>query len=438
MAWDFRTDPDTEIELQWIREMVAEIELLDLVRLRMSKTQGQAVTQPLKDAVKARGLWAAHLDPDLGGGGFGQLRLALMHEILGRSPSAPAIFGNQAPDSGNSELLAVGANPEQRKRWLEPLLDGKVTSCFALTEPHIASSDPTSITTAARRDGDDWVLNGHKWFASNASSADFLLVFAVTDPEAQRHRRASMFVVERGTAGLNIVRDVPTMHHPYEPAVHFPGGGHAEVLFEDCRVPHAHLIGEPGDAFLLAQRRLNGGRIHHAMRWVGQCRRAFDMLCERAVSRQLKGAPLGDRQLIQQMITKSSIEIEAFRLLTLKAAWTWDNEGPTAARQAVSEIKYWGAQILHDVVDRAIQIHGALGYSADLPLEEMYRTARNFRISDGADEVHIEQVAKMILRRYTAVDGYPTEHIPTRRAEAERKYAEFLDVPGKATVPVPA
>src|ERR1700742_1120219 len=243
MAWDFRTDPETERELEWIREMVAEIELLDLVRLRMSKQQWKAATQPLKDAVKARGLWAAHLDPDLGGGGVGQLRLALMHEILGRTTSAPAIFGNQAPDSGNSELLAVGANPEQRKRWLDPLLEGKVTSCFALTEPHIASSDPTSITTAARRDGDDWVINGHKWFASNASAADFLLVFAVTDPEAQRHRRASMFVVERGTPGLNIVRDVPTMHHPYEPAVHFPGGGHAEVLFEDCRVPNDNLIG---------------------------------------------------------------------------------------------------------------------------------------------------------------------------------------------------
>jgi acyl-CoA dehydrogenase len=428
MAWDFKTDPDMQAELDWIREMVAEIELLDLVRHRMSKQQWAAVTQPMKDAVKARGLWAAHLDPDLGGGGFGQLRLALMHEILGRSQSAPAIFGNQAPDSGNGELLAVGATPEQRKRWLDPLLDGKLTSCFALTEPLTASSDPTNIKTAAVRDGDDWVINGHKWFASNASVADFLLVFAVTNPDADRHRRASMFVVERGTPGLNILRDVPTMHHPYEPAIPSTSGGHAEVKFVDCRVPAGNMIGEPGDAFLLAQRRLNGGRIHHAMRWVGQCRRAFDMLCERAVSRQLKGAPLGDRQLIQQMITKSDIEIEAFRLMTLKAAWTWDNEGPKAARQQVSEIKYWGAQILHDVIDRAIQIHGALGYSADLPLEEMYRTARNFRISDGADEVHIEQVAKMILRRYTAVEGYPTEHIPSRRVEAEKKYGEFFDV----------
>lgn len=426
MAWDFSTEPELERELTWIRELVAEIELLDLVKNRMSKAQWAAVTQPMKDAVKARGLWAAHLDPELGGGGFGQLRLALMHEILGRAQSAPGIFGNQAPDSGNSELLAVGATDAQREKWLQPLLDGKLTSCFALTEPHVASSDPTAITTAAVRDGDDWVINGHKWFASNASVADFLLVFAVTEPEAQRHRRATMFVVERGTPGLNIVRDVPTMHHPYEPAQHIASGGHAEVLFEDCRVPNDNVIGAPGDAFLLAQRRLNGGRIHHAMRWIGQCRRAMDMLCERAVSRQLKGAPLGDRQLIQQMITKSSIEIEAFRLLTLRAAWTWDNEGPKAARQAVSEIKYWGAQILHDVIDRAIQIHGALGYSADLPLEEMYRTARNFRISDGADEVHIEQVARMILKRYTAVDGYPSEHIPTRRAEAERRYAEFL------------
>ncbi len=270
------------------------------------------------------------------------------------------------------------------------------------------------------------MINGHKWFASNASFADFLLVFAVTDPGAERHRRASMFVVERDTPGLEILRDVPTMHHPYEAAAPRWYGGHAEVRFVDCRVPAANMIGDPGDAFLLAQRRLNGGRIHHAMRWVGQCRRAFDMMCERAVSRELKGAPLGDRQLVQQMIARSSIELEAFRLLTLRTAWTWDNEGPKAARQMVSEIKLWGAQVLHDVVDRAIQVHGALGYSSDLPLEEMYRTARNFRISDGADEVHIETIARSVLRHYAPVEGHPSEHVPTRLARAETKYAAFL------------
>jgi acyl-CoA dehydrogenase len=430
MAWDFSTDPEFEAELAWIRRMVdEEIEPLGLVRHRMSPGNWAKATEPLKQRVKDRGLWAAHLGPELGGQGFGQLRLALMHEVLGRSTHAPAIFGNQAPDSGNSELLAVGANDEQKERWLWPLLDGRLTSSFSLTEPLTAGSDPTGIATRAVRDGDDYVIDGHKWFASNASRADFVLVFAVTDPDAERHRRASMFVVERGTPGMNILRDVHTMHHPYDGEGTRHSGGHAEIRFEGCRVPVANRVGDEGDAFLLAQKRLNGGRIHHAMRWIGQCRRAFDMLCERALSRTSHGKRLADHQLVQQMITKSTIEIEALRLMTLRAAWIWDNEGPKAARQAVSEIKYWGAQILHDVVDRAIQVHGALGYSTDLPLEEMYRLARNFRLADGADEVHIQQVARMVLKRYEAVEGYPTEHVPTRRAEAERRFAHLLDVP---------
>ncbi|MFF7242288.1 acyl-CoA dehydrogenase family protein [Embleya sp. NPDC008237] len=430
MAWDFSTDPDVAAELDWIRRLVVdEIEPLDLVRTRMSADNWRAVTEPLKQAVKDRGLWAAHLDPALGGGGFGQLRLALMHEILGRTPSAPAIFGNQAPDSGNSELLAVGASEAQKERWLWPLLAGRLTSSFSLTEPHTAGSDPTGIRTRAVRDGDDWVLDGHKWFASNARRADFVLVFAVTEPEAEPHRRASMFVVERDTPGMRIVRDVHTMHHPYDGAATANLGGHAEIRFEGCRVPGTHLIGAPGDAFTLAQKRLNGGRIHHTMRWIGQCRRAFDMLCERALSRRSHGRLLAEHQLVQQMVTKSTIEIEALRLMTLKAAWTWDHEGPKAARQAVSEVKYWGAQVLHDVVDRAIQVHGALGYSTDLPLEEMYRLARNFRLSDGADEVHVAQVAKLALRGHTAVEGWPSEHIPTRRAVAEQRYATWLDLP---------
>ncbi|MYV97660.1 acyl-CoA dehydrogenase family protein [Streptomyces sp. SID3343] len=430
MAWDFSTDPDVAADLDWIRRMVVEeIEPLDLIRSRMSADNWRAVTDPLRQQVKDRGLWAAHLDPALGGGGFGQVRLALMHEILGRTPSAPAIFGNQAPDSGNSELLAVGASDAQKERWLWPLLDGRLTSSFSLTEPHTAGSDPTGIRTRAVRDGDDWVIDGHKWFASNARRADFVLVFAVTDPDADRHRRASMFVVERDTPGMRIVRDVHTMHHPYDGDATRNLGGHAEIRFEGCRVPDSHLIGAPGDAFVLAQKRLNGGRIHHTMRWIGQCRRAFDMLCERAVSRHSHGRVLADHQLVQQMVTESTIDIEALRLLTLKAAWTWDHEGPGAARQAVSQAKYRGARILHDVVDRAIQVHGALGYSTDLPLEEMYRLARNFRLSDGADEVHVQQVAKLALRRYTPVEGWPSEHVPTRRAAAESRYAQWLDRP---------
>ncbi|MFE3196447.1 acyl-CoA dehydrogenase family protein [Embleya sp. NPDC055664] len=430
MAWDFSTDPKVAAELAWIRRMVVdEIEPLDLVKHRMSADNWRAATDPLKQAVKDRGLWAAHLDPALGGGGFGQVRLALMHEILGRTPSAPAVFGNQAPDSGNGELLAVGASKAQKERWLWPLLDGRLTSSFSLTEPHTAGSDPTGIRTRAVRDGADWVIDGHKWFASNARRADFVLVFAVTDPDAERHRRASMFVVERGTPGMRVVRDVPTMHHPYDGAATHHLGGHAELLFEGCRVPHENLIGAPGDAFVLAQKRLNGGRIQHTMRWIGQCRRAFDMLCERALSRHSHGRPLAEHQLVQAMVTESAIDIRALRLMTLEAAWIWDHQGPAAARQAVSEVKYRGARILHEVVDRAIQVHGALGYSADLPLEEMYRLARNFRLSDGADEVHVAQVAKLALRGRRAVEGWPSEHIPTRRAAAEARFATLLDLP---------
>jgi acyl-CoA dehydrogenase len=282
MTWDFRTEPEFEEQLEWIRSVVREqIEPLDTVKHEMSRASYKQATLALRTEVKERGLWAAHLDPDLGGQGMGQVKLALMHEILGRTPSAPAIFGNQAPDSGNGELMAVGANDEQKERWLWPLLAGELTSSFSLTEPHNAGSDPTQITTAAVLDGDEYVINGHKWFASGASVADFVLAMVVTNPAAAPHERASMIVIERGTPGMHIVRDVYTMDHPY-PGYHDQhGGGHAEIIFEDCRVPAAHLIGQPGEGFLLAQKRLNAGRIHHAMRWVGMCHRAFDMMCER-------------------------------------------------------------------------------------------------------------------------------------------------------------
>lgn len=429
MVWDFRTDPEFAAELEWIRDVVVnDIEPLDTVASEMSPESWAKAVAPLKQQVKDRGLWAAHLDPELGGRGFGQLRLALMHEILGRTPSAPLVFGNQAPDSGNSELIAIGATPEQKERWLWPLLDGDLTSSFALTEPHTAGSDPRLIRTRATRDGDHYVINGHKWFASNATIADFVLAMVVTDPEAEPHSRASMIVIPAGTDGMNIVRDVPTMHHPYEGLGTQHSGGHAEIIFENCRVPVSNRIGGEGEGFILAQKRLSGGRIQHAMRWLGQCRRAFDMMCERAVSRESHGALLGERQFVQGMIADSAAEIEAARLLTLHAAWHWDTYGPKASRRQISQIKFLGAKVLHDVIDRAIQVHGALGYSSDLPLEEMYRRARQYRIVDGADEVHKQTVARLVLRGYTPVDGWPSEHIPTRRREAQERFAEYLDL----------
>jgi acyl-CoA dehydrogenase len=429
MAWDFCTDPEFQAELDWIREVVVDqIEPLDLVKHQMTREAWKRATDPIKDQVKERGLWAAHLDPELGGQGMGQVKLALMHEILGRTGSAPALFGNQAPDSGNSELLAIGADEEQKERWLQPLLAGELTSSFSLTEPHTAGSDPTGITTTAVLDGDEWVIDGHKWFASNASVADFVLAMVVTDPDAGPHRRASMILIEAGTPGMNIVRDVGTMDHPHPFEGDHHLGGHAEILFEGCRVPAENLIGNPGEGFLLAQKRLSGGRIHHAMRWIGTCHRAFDIMCERAVSRQMGGRPMADKQFVQDFVAASATEIEAARLLTLHAAWHWDTHGGSASRVQIAQIKWWGAQVLYNVIDRAIQVCGALGYSTDLPLERMYRTARNFRLSDGADEVHKSFIARKVLKDYTPVEGYPTEHVPTRRAEAQTRFAEYLDL----------
>ena len=290
MAWDFCNDPAFEPELEWTRQIVREeIEPLDLVKPQMSRESYKLAAAPLKEAVKARGLWAGHLDPALGGQGLGQVKLALLHEILGRTPSAPEIFGNQAPDSGNGELLAIGANEEQKDRWLWPLLAGELTSSFSLTEPHSAGSDPTQITTSARRDGDEYVIDGHKWFASNARDADFVLAMVVTEPDGSPYERASMFVIERGTPGMEVVRNVHTMDHPYAGVGDQHVRGHAEIRFTECRVPAANLIGRPGEGFLLAQKRLSAGRIHHGMRWIGMCQRAFDMMCERAVSRQGPG-----------------------------------------------------------------------------------------------------------------------------------------------------
>lgn len=426
MAWDFSTEPEFQEQLDWMRTFVdEEIAPLALFYDEMSLASWKAATAPLKQQVKDRGLWACHLDPELGGQGYGQVKLALMHEILGRVNVAPSIFGNQAPDSGNSELIAIGGTPEQKKQWLEPLLAGDITSSFSLTEPHFSGSDPTMINTRAERDGDEYVINGHKWFASNASTADFILMMAVTNPENPPHKAASFFIIPKGTPGLEIVRDVHNMHHPHPG--NYRSGGHAEILLKDCRVPVGNRVGNEGDGFVLAQQRLNGGRIHHAMRWVGQCEAAFDMMCERAISRRTKGELLIEKQMIQEMIAESSIDIRALRLVALHSAWVWDEVGASKARVEIAELKFWGARVLHDVVDRAIQVHGALGWTTDLPLADMYVSARQFRIADGADEVHKSFVATKKAKAYKPVEGWPSMHIPTRRAEARERFAQYLD-----------
>jgi acyl-CoA dehydrogenase len=422
MPWDFETEPEFEQHLAWMRTFVRD-EIEPLETLELDEKAWLQITNPLKQQVKDRGLWAAHLPPELGGGGFGQVKLGLMHEILGRSIYAPSIFGNQAPDSGNAELLSHGATEEQKERWMRPLLAGELRSSFSMTEPG-AGADPTLLKTRAVLDGDEWVIDGHKWFSSNASAADFLIVMCVTNPDVAAYQGCSMIIVPTGTPGVTIVRDIGTMGEP-EPQFGRIGG-HAEVLYEGVRVPKENLVGDEGQGFLLAQLRLGPGRIHHCMRWLGQSQRAFEMLCERAVSRYTHGSYLAEKQTIQNWVADSAAEMQAARLLTLHAAWKIDRDGAPAARTEIAMIKYWGAKVLHDVIDRAIQIHGSLGYSTDLPLEAMYRHARAARIYDGPDEVHRVTVARQLLKRYKPAE-VPTEHVPTRRAAAQARFADLLE-----------
>jgi acyl-CoA dehydrogenase len=412
--WSFETEPDFQKDLDWMRGFLDE-EILPLEVLDAESQQYLDAVPRLQLMVKARGLWAAHLDAELGGRGFGQLKLGLMQEIIGRSAVAPFIFGTQAPDAGNSEILARHATKEQRARWLDPLLDGRYKSAYAMTELNTAGADPTLLRTSAAPTENGWRINGEKWFITNASLADFFIVMAVTDPDEAPHRRASQFIVPKGTPGLTVVRELSTMDH-VDPA---PGtwDSHAEVTLENVEVAEDALLGARGAGFLISQERLGPGRIHHCMRWIGQASRALDMLCERSLYRESHGSVLADKQTIQNWIADSWAELNAARLMTLQAAWKIDTHGVKAARTEISAIKYFGAAVLHNVVDRALQAHGALGYSADLPLEDMYRRARAARIYDGPDEVHRQVVASQVLKNYTApADMVPTEHVPTRRA----------------------
>ena len=427
MAWDFETEPEFEAQLEWMRTFVKE-EIFPLETLNLTYDQILVAIKPLQEQVKARGLWAAHLDHDLGGQGFGQLKLGLMHEILGQTPLGPVVFGNNAPDSGNAEIIAIGMKMSGRtdhwEPWLTPLLEGKIRSGFSMTEPATAGSDPTLLKTRAVRDGDEWVISGHKWYTTNGSVADILIVMAVTNPDVHAYQGSSMIIVPVTTPGVTIVRDVASMDDPEVSYGKF--GNHAEIIYDEVRVPAANLIGNEGDGFLLAQARLGPGRIHHCMRWLGQSKRAFDMLCERAVSRYTHGSLLADKQTVQNWIADSKAEMHAARLMTLHAAWKMDQVGASQSRDEIAMIKYFGATVLYNVIDRALQAHGALGYSADMPLEAMYRAARAARIYDGPDEVHRQTVARRALKAYEPSER-PTEFIPDRARAAREKFAELLE-----------
>jgi acyl-CoA dehydrogenase len=426
MAWDFETEPEFQMQLDWMDAFVRdEVEPLDLVLGDpYDVTDGRMLerTRPLMQRVKERGLWACHLGPDLGGQGFGQLKLALMNEILGRSRFAPRVFGCQAPDSGNAEILAHYGSAEQQQRYLRPLLEGEIVSCYSMTEPH-AGADPTMFRTRARRDGDHFVIDGEKWFSSNARHASFLIVMAVTDPDVSPYQGMSMFIVPRDTPGVKIVRNVGLLGDR-------PGEGHhAWIRYEGVRVPADHLLGKQGSAFVIAQTRLGGGRIHHAMRSVATVRKAFDMMCRRALSRQTQGERLADKQMVQEAIADSWIEIEQFRLLVLRTAWLIDRmKDYRKVRKDIAAVKVATPKVLHDVCYRAMHLHGALGVSNELPLAAMWLSAAALGIADGPTEVHKVTVARQVLRDYEAYEGvFPPEHIPTRREALRARFAELTE-----------
>jgi alkylation response protein AidB-like acyl-CoA dehydrogenase len=352
-----------------------------------------ALVASLRQEAKDAGLWAPHLPPEAGGSGSGFLEYAYLNEEIGRSMYAQLIFGCQAPDAGNGEILHMFGTDQQKKQFLEPLVSGATRSFFGMTEPEVSGSDPTGLRSRAVRDGDEWVINAHKWFSSGADGAGFGIVMVVTDPDAEPHRRASMILVPTDAPGYELVRKIPVMGHEGR-----GWGTHCETRFTDVRVPAENVLGEPGDGFRIAQKRLGPGRIHHVMRWLGQMQRAFDLMCSYSLERKTFGEPLADKQTIQNWIAESAAEIQACRLLTMQAAQRIDDGDE--ARVEVSALKFYAAKILNDVIDRALQVHGGLGMTEDTPLASMWRQARAGRIYDGPDEVHKMVVARRILRAY--------------------------------------
>ncbi|MFI8975289.1 acyl-CoA dehydrogenase family protein [Nocardia asteroides] len=417
--YDFETDPEFQRKLDWAAKFVTEeVEPLDLVfpnAYDRSDEAAMAVARPLMKRVREAGLWACHLTPDLGGQGYGQVKLALLNEILGSSGWAPVVFGCQAPDSGNAEILAHFGTPEQKARYLEPLLAGDVVSCYAMTEPQ-AGSDPRLFTARARRDGDEWVLSGEKWFGTNAGEAAFFVIMVVTDPDVPIYSGASMFVVPAGTPGLEIIRKVGALGEP-------AGIGHGYLRFNDLRVGGDALLGGEGQAFAIAQTRLGGGRIHHAMRTLGSARKAFDMMCERAVSRRTSVGTLADYGVTQAKIAQCWIEIEQFRLLVLRTAWLIDKHNDyKVVRKDISAVKAAMPGVLRNVAQAALHLHGALGSSDEMPFTGMLLDAERMGLVDGPTEVHEVTLAKQLLKGYKpAPDVFPSGHLPRLRAAAFAK-----------------
>jgi len=431
MAWDFSTEPEFQEKLDWAKQFInEEIKPLEVafpgeyIMYDRSNPLRAEVIKPLQDQVKHQGLWACHLPPELGGQGYGQLKLALLQELVGHSSWAPMVFGCQAPDSGNAEILAHYGTEGQKAEYLQDLLAGKIGSCYSMTEPQ-AGSDPNQFVCSAVREGDEWVINGEKWYSSSANTAAFIIVMVITNPDVPVYEGASMMLVPTNTPGLEFIRYTGNFsdrtdhdgHHPY-------------LRYNNVRVPADNLLGNEGEGFKLAQVRLAGGRLHHGMRTVGMCQRALDMMCERAQSRKVGRGILAKNPVVKEQIADSWIQLQNFRIQVLHAAWVMDREGPLAynTRLHVAGVKVATPQVMKDLVWRSMHLHGALGVSDEMPLGKMWDSVPLLAVADGPTEVHKSTIAKELLRNYESVEGlFPSEHIPPRREAALEKYADFIE-----------
>jgi alkylation response protein AidB-like acyl-CoA dehydrogenase len=406
MAWDFSTEPEFQEKLDWVKRFCEEkVEPLDHVfphAVRVPIPAVKAYVRELQQEVKDQGLWAIFLDEELGGPGFGQLKLGLLNEVIGRYAGAPHMFGASAPDTGNMEMLAAYGTEEQKERWLKPLLNQDMFSAYSMTEPQ-GGSDPSLFKTHAVQYGDEWVINGEKWFTSAGRVADILFVMCTN----------GMFVVPRETPGVEIMPEPRNHNH---------------IVYTDVRVPLDHLLGPPNGAKILAQRRLGGGRIHHAMRTIAQCNLAFDMMCERALSRESHGKVISEHQMVQEKIAESYAMIKMLRLFVLETAWKIDNTSTMEARTEIAAVKFTMAKVLREVSFNALHVLGSLGTTDLTPIQAMYAAAPTMGIADGVDEVHIATVARRVLRDYRPHEGnFPTEFLPYKREEAKKKLQPVLD-----------
>ena len=424
MAWDFETDPEFQQKLDWIDAFVRdEVEPLDRIAIHPYDVKSpirNKLVRPLQEEVKRQKLWACHLGPELGGQGYGQLKLGLMNEILGRSHFAPVVFGCQAPDTGNAEIIAHYGTAEQKEKYLWPLLNNEIVSAFSMSEPE-GGSDPLTFKTRAVADGDEWVIDGEKWFSTNAKWSEFLIVMAVTDPYGEPYRRMSMFIVPTDTPGVEIVRNVGVGYNDH--------GSEGYMRYTGVRVPKDHLLGERGGAFVISQTRLGGGRIHHAMRTVGQAKKALDLMCQRAVSRTTRDGPLSSKQAVQMQIADSWIELESFRLLVLHTAWKIDKyKDYRKVRKDIAAVKIAMPRVYENIASRALHIHGALGVSNEMPFVGMITGAHVMAIADGPTEVHQVTLAKQVLRNYKPSNElFPAYSLPNLKAAAVEKYGDILD-----------